>query len=324
MKQLPRPVQYLLDRNRKKTTPASWKIQQKGPKDYDRDKAGKYTQYFQGNVILPIPEISKALEPWILSLVVTNLKTRRLTGMKKDTFEELRTAGIPCQYFFRRSFATWDVLLPTEEQAAKISGSNIMTKFFRFQPKHRGTRRVRVTVCNVPAFLTDEILASFLSANGRVEDVSRLRSTAGTVHGDYVFRICLIREGFQAIPHTILMQIPVEEVSLKLLCISTHHGLYKVERLPFGVNVAPAIFHQVMDTMLSGLDFAVAYLDDILMTNKGIIKHKKHFHKVFIKIQDYGFKLKRTNVIFSWKKSNTLVTLLTRMVDDQILNKLLH
>ena len=112
--------------------PASRKIQQKGPEDYERDKVGKYAQYFQRNVILPIPEVSKAQEPRILSLVITDLKTGRLTGLKKDTFEEVfLTAGILCQYFCRRSFTTWDVFLRTEKQVAKIQGSNIMTKFFR-------------------------------------------------------------------------------------------------------------------------------------------------------------------------------------------------
>ena len=87
-------------------------------------------------------------------------------------------------------------------------------------------------------------------------------------------------------------QIPVEEVSSKLLCINTHRGSHTFERLPFRVKVAPAIIQQVMDTMLSGLDFAVAYLDDNLMESKSIIKHKKHVHKVFTKIQDHGFKIR--------------------------------
>ena len=38
------------------------------------------------------------------------------------------------------------------------------------------------------------------------------------------------------------LQIPIEEMSSKLLCINKHHGLYKLERLPFGVRVAPTIF----------------------------------------------------------------------------------
>ena len=108
------------------------------------------------------------------------------------------------------------------------------------------------------------------------------------------------------------------------MCINTYRRLYKFERLSFGVKVTTAIFQQVMDTTLSGLDFVVACLDDILMKNKSIIKHKEHVHKVFTKIQDYGFKLKETKCDFFMEKSNTLVTLLIRMVEDLILNKLLQ
>ena len=99
------------------------------------------------------------------------------------------------QYFCRRSFGTWDVLMPTEEQAT--------TKFFRLQPEYMGTRRIRVTGSNVLAFITGEVLASFLGEYGRVEEVNLLRSSAGTVDGDYMFRLCLTREGFQAITEII-------------------------------------------------------------------------------------------------------------------------
>ena len=98
------------------------------------------------------------------------------------------------------------------------------------------------------------------------------------------------------------LQIPVEVVSSKLLCINTHRGLYKLERLPFGDKVAPAIFQQVMDTMLSSLDFALAYLDDILMKSKSKTEHKEHVHKVFTKIHDYGCKLKETKYDFFMEK----------------------
>ena len=64
-------------------SPAPWKVQQRGPDDFERDRVGKYAQYFVGNEILPIPEIVQALEPRILSLVVSDLKTRRLVGLKK-------------------------------------------------------------------------------------------------------------------------------------------------------------------------------------------------------------------------------------------------
>ena len=166
---------------------------------------GKYAEYFKGNEILPIPEIVQKLEPRIIWLAVTDLKARRLMGLKKEGFEDLlRKAGVPCQYFCRRSFATWDILLPFKEQAAKVAANNITTKFFRLQPEYLGTRRVRVTVCNVPAYITGEVLASFLSAFGRVKEINLLISAVGTAYGEYTFRLCLTREGFQAIPEVIV------------------------------------------------------------------------------------------------------------------------
>ena len=98
------------------------------------------------------------------------------------------------------------------------------------------------------------------------------------------------------------LQIPVEEESSKLLCINTHRRLYKFEGLPFGVKVGRAIFQQVMDTLLSGLDFTVAFLEDILMNSKSIAEHKDHVHKVVTQMQNYGFKIKETKCDFFMEK----------------------
>ena len=58
------------------STPAStWKVKQKDPEDYNRDRMGKYAEFFVGNEILPILEIMDKIEAWIVSLVVTDLKT---------------------------------------------------------------------------------------------------------------------------------------------------------------------------------------------------------------------------------------------------------
>ena len=64
------------------------------------------------------------------------------------------------------------------------------------------------------------------------------------------------------------LQIPVEENRSKLLCINTQRGLYKFDRLVFGIKVAPAIFQQVIYTILGGFDFTFAYLDDIVISSK--------------------------------------------------------
>ena len=186
-------------------SPTAWKGQQRGPEEHEADRVGRFAKYFKGNEILPIPEIADKIAPRVLSLVVSDLKTKRLVGLTKEVFEDLiRKAGIPCQYFCRKSFATWDVLLPTEKQAAKVAESDVITKNFRLQPEYKGARRLRVTVCNVPAIITGEVLAAFLSAYGHVEEFNLLRSPAGTAYGDYAFRLCLTRDGFKAIPETLI------------------------------------------------------------------------------------------------------------------------
>ena len=88
------------------------------------------------------------------------------------------------------------------------------------------------------------------------------------------------------------LQIEVDEESSKLLCVNTFKGLYKYNRLAFGVKVAPAIFQQVMDTILGDLDYATAYLDDILVTSKTTAEHRNHIINVFEKLQEYRFKVK--------------------------------
>ena len=64
------------------------------------------------------------------------------------------------------------------------------------------------------------------------------------------------------------LQIEVNKSCKKLHTINTHKGLYKIDRITFGVIVTPIIFQQIIDAMLAGLDFSVAYFDDILIKSK--------------------------------------------------------
>ena len=81
----------------------------------------------------------------------------------------------------------------------------------------------------------------------------------------------------------------MDEEFSKLLTINTLKGLFKFNRLPFGLKVAPNLFQYIMDTMLAGLEFVVAYLDDILIKSENYEKHKKYIKAVFQKIDEYGF-----------------------------------
>ena len=44
-----------------------------------------------------------------------------------------------------------------------------------------------------------------------------------------------------------------------------------------------------MDVMLTGLDFSVTFLDDILIRSKSRKEHSEHREKVFKRIKNFGF-----------------------------------
>ena len=78
----------------------------------------------------------------------------------------------------------------------KLAGINVTTKHFRFQPEYKGTKRIKVTVCNIPVQLNGDVLAAYMNAYGSVEAVTAVCSADGTAHGDFVLDICLNRAGF--------------------------------------------------------------------------------------------------------------------------------
>ncbi|PIO54721.1 reverse transcriptase, partial [Teladorsagia circumcincta] len=88
------------------------------------------------------------------------------------------------------------------------------------------------------------------------------------------------------------LQLEMDEESRPLLTINTDQGLYRLNRLPFGVKSAPAIFQQQMDTMIAGLDGTAAYLDDIIVTGKTINEHNARLEAVLRRVHDYGFRVR--------------------------------
>ena len=88
------------------------------------------------------------------------------------------------------------------------------------------------------------------------------------------------------------MQIELDE-SKQFLAINTHKGLYRFNRLPYGVASAPAIFQKVMDQVLQGLPGlpGIAWYFDILVTGR-TEEHMRNLEAVFKQLKEHGFRLK--------------------------------
>ncbi|XP_054283456.1 uncharacterized protein LOC129000518 [Macrosteles quadrilineatus] len=61
------------------------------------------------------------------------------------------------------------------------------------------------------------------------------------------------------------LHMPMDSESALLQTISTQKGLYKVNRLMFGVKVAPALWQRFMDKVLQGTDGVKCFFDDIII-----------------------------------------------------------
>ena len=101
-------------------------------------------------------------------------------------------------------------------------------------------------------------------------------------------------------------QLVLDEESKKYTTINTEKGLYKYNRLPFGVSAAPAIFQRTMENILQGLPKVCVYIDDILVTGQTEAEHLQNLHKVLTRIEEAGVRLKRDKC---WNQLNFWDTL---------------
>ena len=88
--------------------------------------------------------------------------------------------------------------------------------------------------------------------------------------------------------------------SSKTLCtIVLPWGKYEYQRLPMGLCNSPDIFQEKMTSLMSGLEFVRAYIDDLLCITKGDWDdHLDKLDKVFQRLQDAGLKVNANKSFF--------------------------
>lgn len=102
-------------------------------------------------------------------------------------------------------------------------------------------------------------------------------------------------------------QILMDEKDREKTSFVCHRGQFSFQVVPFGLKAAPALFSELMSIVLQDLgDYAVNYLDDILIFSENFEDHLKHLNTVFNRLRTHNLKLKLKKCQFLQKEINYL------------------
>ena len=90
-------------------------------------------------------------------------------------------------------------------------------------------------------------------------------------------------------------QVPVTEADRVK---TTPFELFQFVRMSFGLQGAPATFQRMVDRLLDGVDFATAYIDDIIIFINTWEDHLGHIRQVLNRIKEAGLTLRKRKCQF--------------------------
>ncbi|XP_054272899.1 uncharacterized protein K02A2.6-like [Macrosteles quadrilineatus] len=113
------------------------------------------------------------------------------------------------------------------------------------------------------------------------------------------------------------LHMRMDEESAHMQTLSTHKGMYKVNRLMFGVKVAPSLWQQFMDKTLQGIPGVQCFFDDIIIQGKTEEELLTRLRTVLERMRSKNLRLNRDKCKFF----QTSIQYLGHTIDAQGLHK---
>ncbi|XP_017890397.1 uncharacterized protein K02A2.6-like, partial [Ceratina calcarata] len=143
-------------------------------------------------------------------------------------------------------------------------------------------------------------LVPVLKKNGQIRICVDYKSTVNTFLKDVKYPLPRIEEIFAALRgrkeftkldlSQAYNQLVLDEQSKLILAWSIHKGIFKVNRMPFGIKPAASIFQQKVEKTLQGCKGAMNFIDDIIVTGSTREEHIENLREVLGRLLRAGLK----------------------------------
>ena len=101
-------------------------------------------------------------------------------------------------------------------------------------------------------------------------------------------------------------QCELDDQSKNLTVINTHKGLFRYNRLCFGVSAAPGIFQRTIESMFKHVPFTVNFIDDLYVSGENDTDHLNNLQQVLQICKDKGLTIKAEKCAFLQTEVNFL------------------
>ena len=112
-------------------------------------------------------------------------------------------------------------------------------------------------------------------------------------------------------------QLELDNNSKSYLTINTNKGLYRYNRLVFGIAASPSMWQCTVDQVLKGIPTS-CILDDMIITGKMDEEHLKNLQSVLQRLHDYNLCVKKEKRSFFQKE----ITYCSHKIDSDSLHKM--
>ena len=109
--------------------------------------------------------------------------------------------------------------------------------------------------------------------------------------GYKVFSSLDLRSGYYHIGLT-------ESAKSKSAFVLSSLSKYQFNRVPFGLAQAPAYFQKLINDILKGCNFAVGYLDNIIIYSRSEKEHLEHLEEIFTRLKTAGPQTQIREILF--------------------------